>query len=464
MTSYNVYTLLDTDDHGSPVGPPPPPPRLIDRLHQYRHPIALTALAVLIVATASYAAVAIVSNHQSQASIRAAVAATAANRTSLSTTATEVTTATAALQHRQQAELRTTQEIGTAEHMLTTATQANGLQSLDIATLQTCLAGVSRAVTADSAGNTQGAVSSITAASSSCLALDSTSGGLVYPFDFPDPSVLTVGSEYYAFATNSAAGNIQIIQSPDLIHWTTVGDALPHVAAWAQSGATWGPSVMQRGGNYVLYYSALDGTTGDQCISEAVATQPQGPYVDSSRTPLVCQLNLGGSIDPSPFVDTDGTVYLTWKSQGVNGQPPTLWSQQLTRDGTALAPDAPSALLTPSQSWQGGIVEGPDMILSGGQYLLFYSGSNWQTADYAIGVSDCTGPLGPCTPASGQPLLASDASMSGPGGPSVFSDAQGNLWLAFDAWLPGKVGYPNSRPFFLRRISISAGVVTVEPQ
>ena len=38
--------------------------------------------------------------------------------------------------------------------------------------------------------------------------------GLVYPFDFPDPSVILVGQTYYAYATNSVAGNIQIITSP----------------------------------------------------------------------------------------------------------------------------------------------------------------------------------------------------------------------------------------------------------
>ena len=238
-----------------------------------------------------------------------------------------------------------------------------------------------------------------------------------------------------------------------------MGDALPHLAVWAAPGATWGPSVLQRGGTFVLYYSALDGVTGEQCISDAVATQPQGPYVDSSKTPLVCQLNLGGSLDPSPFVGTDGSAYLTWKSQGASGQPATLWSQQLDPAGTALAAGTPSALLTPSQSWQGGIVEGPDMVVSGGNYLLFYSANAWQTANYAIGVVNCTGPLGPCAQGSGQPLLASGQAFSGPGGPSVFTDNQGNLWLGFAAWLPGKVGYPNSRPLFHIRITISGGTV-----
>ena len=133
----------------------------------------------------------------------------------------------------------------------------------------------------------------------------------------------------------------------------------------------------------------------------------------------------------------------------------------MTPSGTGLAAGTPTALLTPTQSWQGGVVEGPDMLVSGGQYQLFYAGNNWQTSAYAIGVATCSGPLGPCTDDSNQPLVASDSTMSGPGGPSVFTDTQGNLWIAFAAWLPGEVGSPNSRPLFLRRVTESGGVPTV---
>ena len=453
----SVVTLLDDDGHPAPEPTRPTPPSPGGS----RRRIVLLAVAVLIVAAVVYDVATISSNHQGESALRKAVARAGRAHTVLAATTAEVATANATVDARDQAGARTADEITSTQQRLKTATQTVGLQSLDVTSLQTCLAGVSSAVSAFAASNPQGAISSITAASSACLAIDGTGGGLVYPFDFPDPFVLTVGSEYFAFGTNSVAGNIQIIESSDLTHWTTLGEARPTVAAWAQPGATWAPSVLKQGDNYVLYYSALDGTTGEQCISEAVADQPQGPYVDSSQTPLVCQLTLGGSIDPSAFVGADGNAYLTWKSQGATGQPSTIWSQQLTSDGTALAAGSPSELLTPSQGWQGGVVEGPDMVVSGGQYLLFYSANNWQSADYAIGVTDCSGPLGPCAAPSGQPLLASDQSMSGPGGPSVFADTQGNLWLAFDAWLPGKVGFPNSRPLFLRRITITAGAVQV---
>ena len=54
--------------------------------------------------------------------------------------------------------------------------------------------------------------------------------GLAYPFDFPDPFVLMVGGTYYAYATNSVEGNIQIIQSSDRTHWTAVRQRPPQSA------------------------------------------------------------------------------------------------------------------------------------------------------------------------------------------------------------------------------------------
>ncbi len=51
----------------------------------------------------------------------------------------------------------------------------------------------------------------------------------------------------------------------------------------------------------------LDGATGKT---------PAGPFTDTSAKPLVCQADEGGSIDPSPRVAADGTVYLYWQNDG----------------------------------------------------------------------------------------------------------------------------------------------------
>jgi len=365
-----------------------------------------------------------------------------------------------------QADAATTFESLVAAHQhLAGAQGAASLQQLDLSTLHSCLNGVMQATASVAGGDTQAAVDAITSASGACTALDGTqsSSGIAYPFDFPDPFVLTVGSEYYAYATNSAAGNIQIIQSSDLAHWTTLGDALPHLAPWAKPGATWAPSVIHLGDTYVLYYSAVFLGTGEQCISAAVATQPQGPFTDTSTVPVACQLTAGGSIDPSPYVDAAGTPYLTWKSEGNAGQPPTIWAQQLDPAGTGLLPGAPTALLQPTAAWQGGVVEGPDMVDLDGQWELFYSGNDWSTAGYAVGVAACVGPLGPCPASTSPPILSSGPSFSGPGGASVFTGTDGTVRMAFHAWLPGEVGFPHSRVLFIQRVTVVAGVPAVGP-
>jgi beta-xylosidase len=381
------------------------------------------------------------------ASVQAVVLRTAGQRSELqaqlTATAHELATAEASL--------------SSARTGLSDAKTSVASQGVDIAVLNTCLGGVEQALNAIAVGDDNGAVTSISAVSGSCQALQGQgNGGPVFPFDFPDPDVIRVGSVYYGYATNSAAGNIQMIQSTDLVHWTVDGNALPHIAPWARTGATWAPGVLELQSTFVLYYAAVDGPTGKECISAAVATDPRGPFVDNSSAPLVCQLALGGSIDPSPFFDAAGTPYLAWKSQGANGQPSTIWSQRLAADGTAVSGGLPQALLVPSQPWEGGVVEGPFVLLWSGRYYLFYSANDWNSSNYAIGVAVCQGPTGPCTkPLDHSIVVSQGAAMSGPGGPSLFTDTQGRLWIAFHAWLPSAVGYPHSRLLFLRQVTFT---------
>ncbi|MGO8863880.1 MAG: glycoside hydrolase family 43 protein [Acidimicrobiales bacterium] len=356
-------------------------------------------------------------------------------------------------------------QVATSEGALATTNKTVSLQGLDIGALRSCLGGVRSAYEQIAAHNTTQATGDISAVSSACLTLDGGgSDGLVYPFDFPDPFVLRVGNTYLAYATNSAEGNIQIIESTDLSHWSAVGNALPTLPAWAEPGRTWAPSVLQIGSIFVLYYAAVVAgpSGGEECISVATATQPQGPFIDHSVSPLVCQANLGGSIDPSAFVDADGLSYLEWKSNGGRDQPATIWSERLNAAGTGFAGTAPTELLTADQGWEAGVIEAPDLVLSGGRYFLLYSGNNWDSANYAVGVAICSGPLGPCAQPSSQPILTSGSDWAGPGGQSVFTDSSGSLWIAFDAWVPGAVGYPHSRVLFLRQLSLSGATPVIE--
>jgi beta-xylosidase len=328
------------------------------------------------------------------------------------------------------------------------------LQGANIGSLQTCLGGVQNALGQISSNNNAQAAKDISAVSGPCSALDGgATAGLVYPFDFPDPSVILVGQTYYAYATNSVAGNIQIIASSDLKNWTAIGNALPNLPTWARPHYTWAPGVAMIGGGFVLYYAADEGS-GKECISVATATKPQGPFVDRSTRPLECQRALGGSIDPASFIDPNGGLFLLWKSGGPGSS--KIWSEQLDQTGTAFAVGAtPSVLLTPRQPWEAGTVEAPDLVVSGARYFLFFSGNNWDGANYAVGVATCSGPLGPCRDTSPVPILSSGPGLAGPGGESVFADTAGTYRIAFHAWVPGAVGFPNSRDLYIRRLSVS---------
>ena len=216
--------------------------------------------------------------------------------------------------------------------------------------------------------------------------------------------------------------------------------------------------MIQVGGTFLLYYTVA--TPFSQCISVASATQPQGPFNDVSTGPLVCQPNLGGSIDPSPYNDRAGRLYLTWKSNGgSDGHLATIWAQPLAASGTAMAAGStPVALLQPSQAWENMVVEGPSMWDDQGTYFLFYSANNWKTASYAEGVAACSGPLGPCAKPLGSPVLSSQAAFSGPGGGTVFTNSQGQPEIAFHAWLPSAVGPPNPRLLFIRPLGVHGGL------
>jgi beta-xylosidase len=167
----------------------------------------------------------------------------------------------------------------------------------------------------------------------------------VDPRDFPDPFVLNTDAGFYAYATNGGGANVQVLTSPDLLTWDGAPDALPALAAWAQKGHTWAPSVVPWNGAYALFYACREPNAGRQAISVATSAHPGGPFIDTSSGPLVYQLDRGGSIDPSPFVDTDGMAYLVWKadSNAIN-QPSSIWLQPIGPNGTTLA-GAPTELL-----------------------------------------------------------------------------------------------------------------------
>ncbi|HVA08932.1 MAG TPA: glycoside hydrolase family 43 protein [Acidimicrobiales bacterium] len=257
---------------------------------------------------------------------------------------------------------------------------------------------------------------------------------LVYSGDAPDPSILHVAGISYAYTTGSGADNISLLESTDQSHWEPIGDALPVLPAWAQAGYTWSPSIAAApGGGYELFFDAYDDATGLQCIGRATSATPSGPFIDAESAPFLCQRDLGGSIDASVYHRGDGDI-LVWKSDGNVG----IWSQKLGPDDASLI-GAPVLLLSPSASWENGVVEGPTLVNIDGTLTLWFSAGQWSGAGYEIGMVVCSSPLGPCDVDSVSRELATGPGLTGPGGPSFYR-ADGQLKMAFAAWTDGVRG------------------------
>ncbi|GCE28196.1 glycoside hydrolase [Dictyobacter alpinus] len=276
--------------------------------------------------------------------------------------------------------------------------------------------------------------------------------------DFPDPGIIRAGNFYYTYATNAAGKNIQVARSSDLVHWDMLSDALPALPAWAQAGGSyvWAPDVIQLGNTYVMYYTLRDAQTNVQCISVAVSDKPEGKFKDSSTKPLICQADQGGSIDPAPFRDGD-KLYLYFKNDGNSLHLPTyLWAQELSADGLHVT-GKPTQLMHNDKSWQGDLVEAPNMFKHNGKYYLFFSANNYADQTYAVGYALCQSPTGPCEQAAENPILASQMKQSpfviGPGGQTVFQLGD-QTWIIYHAWNTNSDGSRgDSRTMWLDRIS-----------
>jgi beta-xylosidase len=288
-----------------------------------------------------------------------------------------------------------------------------------------------------------------------CVAASSAEPSFVPVFqqNFPDAFVLPYGGDFIAYSTNDGP-NVPVAVSKDLVHWSFAADpaqpgkrldALPKLGSWAKEGFTWAPEVLQVGSSFLLYYTASDRKRNAQCIGVAVATNPLGPFVDSRPEPIVCQTELGGSIDADAFRDSDGKLYLYFKNDGNRVHARTsLWGQALAPDGLSVTGSA-LELVKDNQGWEERVVEAPTMVRSPAGYELFFSGGffGWNVEEgglspYAMGYASCTGPLGPCTAAADNPILHSfydreAGCLSGPGHQSIFQVGT-RMFMSFHAW------------------------------
>ena len=253
--------------------------------------------------------------------------------------------------------------------------------------------------------------------------------------NFPDPFVLKFNGFYYAYATGDAGDGraIAAMSSPDLVHWEWHGgllDPLPDTDLCDY----WAPEVIYHNGTFYLYYAVTPRGTIAHHLRVAIAEHPLGPFHDSGIDLTPNELF---AIDPHPFRDDDGTWYLFYARDWLEGP----------RAGTGIVVDRmvdftrlagrPRRVLRPFAEWQlfekqraekWGLdwytVEAPFAVKRRHRYVCFYSGGRWEHPGYGVGFLQ-------------SPALVADGDLAAPDWEHHGDEQAASLLKAFGEWVLG---------------------------
>lgn len=272
-----------------------------------------------------------------------------------------------------------------------------------------------------------------------------------------DPYVLYWKGKYYAYGTR--VNGFETYVSEDLKHWKrNEVKALSPENSW---GARWywAPEVyyVKSKNLFYMFYSV------DEHICVATSTSPEGPFIQSVKTPIVADEK---GIDTSFFIDDDGIPYLYYV-RFTDGN--VIWVAEMNDDLTGIKKETLTKCISVTDSWekkQAKVAEGPSVLKKGNTYYLIYSANHYESKDYAVGYATASSPKGPWKKYSGNPILRRDKEAAkslglvGTGHGAPFECADGSYKYIFHAHASeSSVG---SRTSYISNFIISdEGVVSI---
>lgn len=239
--------------------------------------------------------------------------------------------------------------------------------------------------------------------------------------DYPDPSVVRVGEDFYmTHSSFEYYPGLLVWHSTDLINWKRIGHAL-HTYV----GSVWAPDLIYHNNMFYIYFPA----GGTNWV--VTASNPEGPWSDP------VDLKLSGSIDPGHVVDNNGTRYL-YLSDGK--------LVQLSEDGLSTAGEVKhiyNGWQFPKEwSTECFCLESPKSTIKDGYFYLISAegGTAGPSTSHMVVAARATSPSGPWENSPYNPVVHTQSRNErwwSQGHGTLVDDIDGNYWIMYHGYEKG---------------------------
>ena len=137
----------------------------------------------------------------------------------------------------------------------------------------------------------------------------------------PDPAPYVHGDKVYLFVDHDEDDAVYFLMkdwllfsTEDMVNWQYLGAQVNTATfKWARQGdRAWAAQAVEHKGKW-YWYVCCNTADGKDALAVAVADRPTGPWKDALGGPLATGF---GFIDPTVFIEDDGTPYLFWGNKG----------------------------------------------------------------------------------------------------------------------------------------------------
>lgn len=242
----------------------------------------------------------------------------------------------------------------------------------------------------------------------------------IFAGDYPDPSILVDGEDYYVVHSSfEYYPGLLIWHSKDLINWTPVATALNKYV-----GSVWAPELVHYEGKYYIYFPA----SGTNYV--VVADHIAGPWSD----PVELDIEM---IDPGHVVDEKGNRYLYFSSGAY---------VPLSTDGLSVAGEIIHSYngweIPREWSIECFCMEGPKLFKRGDYYYLTVAegGTAGPPTGHMVISARSKSPFGPWENSPYNPILRTEDRSErwwSVGHGTVFQDTRNNWQMIFHGYENG---------------------------